>query len=56
MSLAAFVADGSILPRESGISQKPMKSAVAFFSPGTLRVKLNLPHHGEISGMGIKKA
>lgn len=55
MSLAAFVADGSILPRESGISQKPMKSAVAFFSPGTLRVKLNLPHHGEISGMGIKK-
>ena len=32
-----------------------MKSAVAFSSPGTLRVKLSLPHHGEISGMGIKK-
>ena len=32
MSLAAFVADGSILPRESGISQNPMKSAVVFSS------------------------
>ena len=32
--LAAFVADGAILPRESGISDLPMKKAVAFHSPG----------------------
>ena len=31
--LAAFVADGAILPRESGVSQKPMKNAVTFSSP-----------------------
>ena len=31
--LAAFVADGAILPRESGISGRPMKGAVPFDSP-----------------------
>ena len=31
--LAAFVADGAILPRESGISDRPMKQAVPFLSP-----------------------
>lgn len=54
-SLCAFVADGSILPRESGISQKPMKTAVAFSSPGSLSVSFDLPHAGKISGMGIPK-
>ena len=29
LSLAAFVADGSVLPRESGISSLPMKDSVA---------------------------
>lgn len=54
-SLCAFVADGSILPRESGISQKPMKSAVVFSSPDSLRVSFDLPHAGKIHGMGISK-
>ena len=31
--LIAFVANGSILPRESGVSQKPMKGAIAFEAP-----------------------
>lgn len=53
--LCAFIADGSILPRESGVSEKPMKGAVTFLSPESLRVSLNLPHRGEISGMGIPK-
>lgn len=53
--LCAFIADGSILPRESGISEKPMKGAVTFQSPESLRVTLNTPHRGEISGMGIPK-
>ncbi len=55
LDLAAFVADGSILPRESGISQRPMKDAVAFVSPETLAVTLNLPHRGKVRGMGIRK-
>lgn len=55
LGLTAFVADGSILPRQSGISQKPLKSAVPFVSPETFRVNLTLPHHGAITGMGIPK-
>ena len=54
-SLAAFVNDGAILPRESGISSRPMKNCVAFSSPESLRVTMNLPHKGAITGMGIPK-
>lgn len=53
--LTAFVADGAVLPRESGISQHPMKNAVAFSSPDTMRITLSLPHAGNISGMGIPR-
>ena len=53
LSLAAFVADGSVLPRESGISSLPMKDSVPFRSPESLRITLDLPHRGKISGMGI---
>ena len=53
--LVAFVADGAILPRESGVSGRPMKDAVRFASPESLRVSFTLPHHGAIWGMGIKK-
>lgn len=51
--LVAFVADGSILPRESGISSRPMRDSVAFSSPDSLRVSMELPHKGTITGMGI---
>lgn len=54
LGLAAFVANGAILPRESGISGRPMKNAVAFQSPKSLEVTMELPHHGSITGMGIK--
>lgn len=53
--LVAFVADGSILPRESGVSQRPMKDAVVFQSPDSLAVTLTLPHRGAVRGMGIKR-
>ncbi len=59
--LVAFVADGSILPRRSGISQLPLPNAIPFRSPESLRVSFTLPnpivHHGSpttsLSGMGI---
>ena len=51
--LVAFVADGAILPRESGISSRPMKHSVPFISPESLRITMNLPHKGKIIGMGI---
>ena len=53
--LVAFVANGSILPRESGISSRPMKGAKAFVSPESLQVTLELPHKGKIEGMGVKE-
>ena len=51
----AFIADGSILPRESGISSRPMKASIPFTSPDSLRISINLPHKGKITGMGIPK-
>lgn len=53
--LCAFVADGSILPRESGVSELPLKNAIPFSSPESLRVEMDLPHAGRITGMGIRR-
>ena len=55
MGLCAFVANGSVLPRESGISPRPMKGGVRFQSPKELEVAMDLPHKGKITGMGIRK-
>lgn len=55
LSLCAFVADGSVLPRESGVSERPMKGAVPFKSPDSLKVTLTLPNQGKVTGMGIPR-
>lgn len=54
-NLISFIANGSILPRESGVSQKPLKNALPFKSPKALEIEINLPNRGLIKGMGIKK-
>ena len=51
--LCAFIADGSVLPRESGVSERPMKNGVPFRAPESLRITLDLPNKGAVSGMGI---
>ena len=53
--LVAFVANDSVLPRESGVSDRPMKNAVKFKSPEKFEITLKLPSGKEISGMGIPK-
>jgi predicted ABC-class ATPase len=57
MGLVAFVADGAILPRVSGINPLPMKegTVIPFESPESLRVEIILPNRGTIKGMGIPK-
>ena len=55
LGLCAFVANGSILPRQSGISDRPMKDAIPFRSPASLEVTLALPHRGPVTGMGIPR-
>lgn len=49
------LANGAVLPRKSGVSMQPMKDAVSFVSPKSMEVTMELPHHGTIKGMGIKK-
>ncbi|WP_181349352.1 ABC-ATPase domain-containing protein [Thalassobacillus sp. CUG 92003] len=52
----SFVADGSILPRQSGISERPMKNAIAFESPEANRVTVDIPHRQEpLTGMALHK-
>ncbi len=55
LDLVSFVADGAILPRESGISSRPMEGSVPFASPDSLRITLELPNHGKLTGMGIPR-
>ena len=54
LGLVAFVADGSVLPRESGASDRPLgEGAVPFESPDEFRVEVELPNRGSVMGMGI---
>ncbi|MBD2234655.1 ABC-ATPase domain-containing protein [Phormidium tenue] len=53
-NLVAFVADGAILPRRSGVDERPLVAqAVPFTAPESLRVTLRCPHAGAVTGMGI---
>jgi len=51
--LVAFVGDGAILPRRSGVDERPLTEAVPFSSPDSMRVEIELPNRGVVSGMGI---
>jgi predicted ABC-class ATPase len=65
LGLVAFVADGAILPRESGVSDRPLcrDAAIPFRSPDSLRVCVPLDHPiqgpgppiRELTGMGIRE-
>ncbi|MBN1882322.1 MAG: ABC-ATPase domain-containing protein [Deltaproteobacteria bacterium] len=56
MGLVAFVGNGSILPRRSGVDDRPLTSgAIPFQSPESLRVSVDLPHRGSVIGMGIPR-
>ncbi|HEV2146426.1 MAG TPA: ABC-ATPase domain-containing protein [Longimicrobiaceae bacterium] len=53
--LVAFVADGARLPRASGIDDRPLPfdRSVPFRSPESLRVSLETPNSGTVTGMGV---
>jgi predicted ABC-class ATPase len=51
--LLAFMRDGSVLPRRSGVSAEPLRDAVPFESPEALRIRLPTIHHGEVEGLGL---
>ncbi|PSP06925.1 MAG: ATPase [Cyanobacteria bacterium SW_12_48_29] len=53
--LVAFVPDGAILPRRSGVDDRPLQedNVVPFQSPKEQQVTFNCPNRGEVTGMGI---
>ena len=53
--LVAFVPDGAILPRRSGVDDRPLQedNVVPFQSPEEQQVTFNCPNRGEVTGMGI---
>ena len=55
--LVAFVVDGAILPRHSGVDDRPMATdqAVPFESPDSMRREFTLPNRGTIAGMGVPR-
>ena len=53
--LVAFVGNGSVLPRRSGIDDRPLDDAVVFESPTSLEVALSAPNAGEVRGMGVPR-
>ncbi len=66
LGLVAFVADGSRLPRLSGVTERPLAwdRTVPFESPDSLRVSVELPHpvrirerepSREVRGMGVRR-
>lgn len=55
MGLVAFVADGAILPRRSGVDPRPLSGnhVIPWQSPPALRVTVELPNAGTVTGTGI---
>jgi predicted ABC-class ATPase len=55
--LVGFVGNGSILPRMSGIDDRPLPGdkAITFQSPPELEVEFSCPHQGAVRGMGIPR-
>ncbi|PTX63313.1 putative ABC-class ATPase [Melghirimyces profundicolus] len=52
----AFIANSAVLPRESGISDRPLKgeNVVEFRAPESLEVSVKVPHGSPIRGMAIR--
>ena len=55
--LVCFVANGSLLPRVSGVDDSPMsrEEAVIFQSPPSLETTITVRNRGKVKGMGIPK-
>ena len=57
--LVAFVGDGAILPRRSGVDDRPLTDeagvVVPFQSPESLSVEFETPNAGTVRGMGIPR-
>ncbi len=56
LGLCAFVAEGAILPRRSGVDDRPLSDGIPFGPvPGSLAVSVELPHAGRVRGLGLPR-
>ena len=53
--LMGFVGNDAVLPRRSGVDDRPLSDAIRFQAPESLQVTLDTPNAGPISGMGIPR-
>ncbi len=55
MELIAFIANGAILPRKSGVDERPLSGTkvIPWQSPPELEVAIELPNAGIVKGTGI---
>ena len=52
--LIAFLGEGSVLPRHSGVDPRPLRDALPLQVPDALAVELHAPHAGTLRGMGVR--
>jgi predicted ABC-class ATPase len=55
LDVLAFLAEGSVLPRRSGVDPSPLRDAVPLEIPPSLAVELEAPHAGKLRGLGIPR-
>lgn len=57
LGLVAFVAEGSVLPREAGPAGRPLRGGrpLEVRAPDELAVTVTLPHRGTVRGLGIPR-
>lgn len=53
--LVGFLADDAVLPRDLGSDRPVLSRLVTFKAPDALRVTLQAPHRGPVTGMGIPR-
>lgn len=53
--LVAFLSEGSMLPRRSGVDDRPLEEGIPLVVPDSLRCVLGAPHAGAVSGLAIRR-
>jgi len=53
--LVAFVGEGAVLPRRSGVDDRPLGEAVPFRPPESLSVSIDTPNAGRVTGLGVPR-
>jgi predicted ABC-class ATPase len=51
--LVAFVGEGAVLPRRSGVDDRPLQDAIPWKPPESLAVTLEAPNAGPVTGLGV---